>query len=95
MMGEHVILSHHRESHLAVEPIQYYRCTFCVHLSQPVPWKFEGSPTQGLDEQPSDPIIERLRQNLASVSAGHCNFTAMKTPGKSPHESRAPGDIEL
>ncbi|CAM9430060.1 unnamed protein product [Laminaria digitata] len=36
-------------------------------LFQPVPWKFEGSPTQGLDEQPSDPIIERLRQNLAST----------------------------
>lgn len=32
MMGEHVISSHHRESHLAVEPDQYYRCAFCVHL---------------------------------------------------------------
>lgn len=49
-------------------PMLYDRRAFCFYLSQPVPWKFEGSPTQGLDEQPTDPIIERLRQNLASVS---------------------------
>lgn len=36
-----------------------------THLRvKPVPWKFEGSVTQGLEEQPSDPIIDRLRQDL-------------------------------
>lgn len=38
-------------------------------LFQPVPWTFEGSVTQGLQDQPSDPVIERLRQDLPANDA--------------------------
>lgn len=37
---------------------------------QPVPWHFEGSLTQGLDEQPIDPVMERLRQDLTVSGRG-------------------------
>eukprot|EP00752_Nemacystus_decipiens_P007063 g6330.t1 len=38
-------------------------------LFQPVPWKFEGSLTRGLDKRPSDPVIEGLRKDLAQRDA--------------------------
>ena len=37
--------------------------SLCSHV-KPVPWSFEGSVAQGLEEQPIDPVIERLRQDL-------------------------------
>ncbi|CAM9196403.1 unnamed protein product [Hapterophycus canaliculatus] len=37
-------------------------------LFQPVPWKFEGSRTRGLDKQPSDPVIDLLRKDIARTS---------------------------
>ncbi|CAM9962272.1 unnamed protein product [Ascophyllum nodosum] len=39
-------------------------------LFQPVPWSFEGSVAQGLEEQPIDPVIERLRQDLPVSASG-------------------------
>lgn len=42
--------------------------SFFPFLRQPFPWKFEGSLTRGLDKQPSDPVIERLRNDVEQVS---------------------------
>ncbi|CAM9115932.1 unnamed protein product [Discosporangium mesarthrocarpum] len=33
-------------------------------LFKPVPWEFHGSPAQFLDEEPVDPIVERITQEL-------------------------------